>query len=51
MKDKFRENFGIALPAAIASWAPYPGRFLPSGIRGCHHKTIQPDSADPYLLV
>ena len=46
MKDKFRENFGIALPAAIASrhlsWS-----FPSIGIRGCHHKTIQPDSADP----
>lgn len=47
MKDKFRENFGIALPAAHRFPGTYPGRFLPSGSGSCHHKTIQPDSADP----
>ena len=49
MKDKFRENFGIALPAAscrVVSGISSP-RLIPSGSGSCHHKTIQPGSADP----
>ena len=51
MKDKFRENFAIALPAAIVTLALILGLSLSSGISGAVDKPYNLIQIIPYILV